>query len=130
MADSGQSGQSGQSENILRQLQELQEWQWREERGLTGLEDFSPIPTGELPLDPSLELAVMALVRSRYRGVAQWRVHQTYSFTCEGVFLKTYVESWEPGIPIRFTPEEAIVIARHLGKPNHNAPNSDDRAEH
>ncbi|GAB4366888.1 MAG: hypothetical protein Kow00121_04680 [Elainellaceae cyanobacterium] len=100
-------------ENILQQLQELQDWQRREEKGLKGLEGFSPIQ-GELPIDPSLELAVMTLVQARYRGIAQWRVHQTYSFTCEGVFSKTYVESWEPGLPIRFTPEEAIVIARHL----------------
>jgi hypothetical protein len=105
--------ESDRSDDVLRQLQALQEWQQREAKGLTGLEDFSPVD-GELPIDPSLELAVMALVRSRYRGVAQWRIHQTYSFTCEGVFLKTYVESWEPGLPIRFTPEEAIVIARHL----------------
>lgn len=110
-------GDLNQPEDILRQLQDLQEWQRREEKGLTGLEDFVPIQ-GDLPIDPSLELAVMALVRSRYRGVAQWRVHQTYSFTCEGVFLKTYVESWEPGIPIRFTPEETIVIARHLSNAN------------
>jgi hypothetical protein len=120
MGESHQSGNSYQSEDVLRQLQELQQWQWRETKGLTGLEDFSPVQ-GDLPLDPSLELAVMALVRSRYRGVAQWRIHQTYSFTCEGVFLKTYVESWEPGIPIRFTPEEAIVIARHLSEDEHNA---------
>jgi hypothetical protein len=99
--------------DILRQLQELQEWQQREEKGLTGLEDFSPVD-GRLPIDPALELAVMALVRSRYRNVAQWRIHQTYSFTCEGVFARIYVESWEPGLPIRFTAEEAIVIARHL----------------
>lgn len=108
-------GNSEIPEDILRQLQELQAWQQREAKGLTGLDDFTPVQ-GNLPIDPSLELAVMALVRSRYRGVAQWRVYQTYSFTCEGVFLKTYVESWEPGLPIRFTPEEAIVIARHLSK--------------
>jgi hypothetical protein len=114
MGDSYQS-ENVRSEDVLQQLQELQQWQWRETKGLTGLEDFSPVQ-GNLPLDPSLELAVMALVRSRYRGIAQWRIHQTYSFTCEGVFLKTYVESWEPGIPVRFTPEEAIVIARHLSE--------------
>lgn len=106
-------GSSNNPEDILKQLQELQTWQQREAKGLTGLDDFAPVQ-GDLPLDASLELAVMALVRSRYRGVAQWRVHQTHSFTCEGVFFKTYVESWGPGLPIRFTPEEAIVIARHL----------------
>lgn len=109
-------GDSGTPEDILRRLQELQDWQKREEQGLNGLEDFVPLQ-GNLSIDPALELAVMALARSRYRGVAQWRVHQTYSFTCEGVFCKTCVESWEPGIPIRFTPEEAIVIARHLSQP-------------
>jgi hypothetical protein len=96
-------------------LNRLREQQRREANGLTGLDDFVPFQEA-LPIDPSLELAVMALVRARYRGIAQWRIYQTYSFTCEGVFLKTYVESWEPGIPIRFTPEEAIVIARHLSQ--------------
>lgn len=109
---------SEKTEDILKQLQE---WQQREEKGLTGLEDFSLVQ-GSLPIDPPLELAVMALVRSRYRGVAQWRIHQTYSFTCEGVFSRTYVESWEPGIPIRFTPEEAILIARHLNHADHPEP--------
>ncbi|NJO43483.1 MAG: hypothetical protein HC769_31315 [Cyanobacteria bacterium CRU_2_1] len=104
---------SEKPEDILKQLQERQRC---EEKGLTGLEDFSLLQ-GELPIDPSLELAVMSFVRSRYRGIAQWRIHQTYSFTCEGIFLRTYVESWEPGIPIRFTPDEAIVIARHLSQP-------------
>lgn len=103
------------SNQILRHLQELQAWQQQEEKGLRGLEGF--IPVESVPIDPSLELAVMALVKARYRGVSQWRVQQTYSFTCEGVYLKSYVESWEPGLPIRFTPDEAIIIARHLTQP-------------
>jgi hypothetical protein len=104
----------GEANSLEALLNQLQEQQRREARGLTGLEDFSRIE--ELPFDSSLELAVLTLVHFRYRGIPQWRIQQTYSFTCDGVFLRTFVESWEPGLPIRFTPEEAIVIARHLSQ--------------
>lgn len=97
-------------------LNRLKEQQRREARGLTGLDDFSLLPESELPFDSSLELAVLTLVHYRYRNIPQWRIQQTYSFTCEGIFLRTFVESWESGMPVRFTPEEAIVIARHLSQ--------------
>jgi hypothetical protein len=96
-------------------LNRLQEQQRRQARGLTGLEQFSRVE-GELPIDISLELAVLTLAHFRYRNIPQWRIQQTYSFTCDGVFARTYVESWEQGLPIRFTPEEAIVIARHVSQ--------------
>jgi hypothetical protein len=105
----------GEADSLEVLLNRLKEQQRREARGLNGLNDFSPVE-GELPIDSSLELAVLTLVHFRYRGVPQWRIQQTYSFTCEGIFRRTYVESWEPGMPIRFTPEEAIVIARHLSQ--------------
>lgn len=105
-------GEANSLEVLLKQIKEQQR---REARGLTGLDGFSLVQ-GELPIDTSLELAVLTLVHYRYRDIPQWRIQQTYSFTCEGIFLRTYVESWEPGIPIRFTPEEAIVIARHLSQ--------------
>ncbi|MBW4468624.1 MAG: hypothetical protein KME07_24630 [Pegethrix bostrychoides GSE-TBD4-15B] len=94
-------------------LTHLQAQQQQMAKGLTGLEQFSRVE-GELPIDVSLELAVLTLAHFRYRGIPQWRVQQTYSFTCDGVFALTYVESWEQGTPIRFTPEETVVIARHL----------------
>lgn len=96
-------------------LSRLQEQQRRAARGLTGLEEFARVE-GELPIEISLELAVLTLAHFRYRGIPQWRIQQTYSFTCDGVFARTYVESWEQGLPIRFTPEEAIVIARHVSQ--------------
>jgi hypothetical protein len=105
-------GEANSLEGLLNRLKEQQQL---EARGLTGLDDFSPVH-GELPLDSSLELAVLTFAHYRYRGIPQWRIQQTYSFTCNGIFLRTYVEAWEPGIPIRFTPEEAIVIARHLSQ--------------
>lgn len=105
----------GEVNSLEALLHQLKEQRRREARGLTGLENFLPVQ-GELPLDTSLELAVLTLAHYRYRGIPQWRVQQTYSFTCDGIFLRTYVESWESGNPIRFTPEEAIVIARHVSQ--------------
>lgn len=121
---SGQ-GNMGEANDLESLLHRLEEQQRQAAKGLTGLEDFA-VFTGTLPLDPSLELAVLTLTNVQYRGIAQWRVHQTYSFTCQGIYLRTYVESWEPGIPIRFTPEEAIVIARHLNQQNLNQQNCFD----
>lgn len=105
----------GEAESLEGLLSRLKEQQRREAKGLTGLDDFS-LFQGELPIDTSLELAVLTLVHYRYRGIPQWRIQQTYSFTCDGIFQRTYVESWQFGMPIRFTPEEAIVIARHLSQ--------------
>lgn len=106
-------------ENLVKRLTTLldqfKEQQRREIRGLVGLEEFSPTQ-GKLPLDSSLELAVLTFVHYRYRNIPQWRIQQTYSFTCDGVFLRTHIESWGSETPIRFTPEEAIVIARHLSQ--------------
>lgn len=105
----------GEAESLEGLLSRLKEQQRREARGLTGLGGFSQFQ-GQVPIDLSLELAVLTLVHYRYRGIPQWRIQQTYSFTCEGVYLRTFVESWEPGVPVRFTPEEAIVIARHISQ--------------
>jgi hypothetical protein len=100
-------------------LNQFREQRRREALGLTGLESFSPVQ-GALPIDTSLELAVLTLAHYRYRGIPQWRVQQTYSFTCNGIFLRTYVEAWQPGLipamPVRFTPEEAILIARQVSQ--------------
>jgi hypothetical protein len=107
----------GEANSLEGLLNRLKEQQRREARGLTGLDDFTRIATEtELPFDSSLELAVLTLVHHRYRGVPQWRIQQTYSFTCDGIFQRTFVESWSCGMPIRFTPEEAILIARHLSQ--------------
>jgi len=104
-----------EAEGLNSLLHRLQEQQYRVAKGLVGLEQFSRVE-GELPIDISLELAVLTLAHFRYRGIPQWRIQQTYSFTCDGVFARTSVESWEQGLPIRFTPEEAIVIARHISQ--------------
>jgi hypothetical protein len=80
-----------------------------------GLAGFSLIE-GELPIATALELAVLTFVHHRYRDVSQWRVQQIYSFTLAGIFQRTYVEAWGTAEPIRFTPEEAIMIAGQLSQ--------------
>ncbi len=93
----------------------ITEQRQREAKGLTGLEGFERIQ-GELPIETTLELAVLTLVHHRYCGIPQWRIQKTYSFTLEGVFQRSWVEAWDANLSIRLTPEAAIDIARQLSQ--------------
>lgn len=93
----------------------IRSFQQREAKGLIDLEGFEQVE-GELPIEVTLELAVLTLVHYRYCGIPQWRVQKTYRFTLEGLFQRTWVEAGDANLSIQLTPEAAIGIARQLNQ--------------
>lgn len=102
----------GSFDELFDRIRSLQQ---RETKGLVDLEGFERVK-GDLPIEVTLELAVLTLVHYRYCGIPQWQVQKTYRFTLEGIFQRTWVEGTEADVSIRLTPEAAIGLARQLSQ--------------
>lgn len=101
----------------LRELQEITQ-KWKQD-GFCSVE-------GEILVSPELEFAVSTLVKLRYRGADEWKVHTVYRFNTKGVQVKTYVEGFDGVDSIRFTASEAILIANAAAAKEFNQPNNED----
>lgn len=85
-------------------------------------EGFSPIENSPIP--PELQAAISALVKAEYREIDEWRVVTIYKVNAKGVQAKTYVDSGTGYEPIRFTPKEAIAIAKMIVESDGNSDES------